>query len=68
MITVYYFALTNEEVELWRDDPLKFYMDAKQESNECKGNFLREKVLRLIACFRLNFGEHFDSFVRYVIS
>jgi len=29
VITVQYFVLTTEEVELWRDDPLKFYMDAK---------------------------------------
>jgi hypothetical protein len=43
-------------------------MDAKQESNECKGNYIREKVIRLIADLRLNCGEHFDSFVKYVIN
>mmetsp|Transcript_12102 Transcript_12102/g.15450 ORF Transcript_12102/g.15450 Transcript_12102/m.15450 type:complete len:100 (-) Transcript_12102:57-356(-) len=43
-LTRKYLVYTNEEVESWMEDPLKFYLDAKNESNECKGNFLREKA------------------------
>lgn len=43
-LTRKYLVYTAEEVELWTSDSLKFFLDAKNESNECKGNFLREKA------------------------
>lgn len=43
-LTRKYLVYTTEEIATWTDDSLKFYLDAKNESNECKGNFLREKA------------------------
>ena len=48
-LTRKYLVYTTEEIEAWREDSLKFYLDAKNESNESKGNFLREKAQRLLA-------------------
>jgi hypothetical protein len=43
-------------------------MDAKNESNECKGNYLRSKAMNLIANFRINHDTAFSSFVNYIIT
>ena len=43
-LTRKYLVYTTEEIEQWTQDSLKFFLDAKNESNECKGNFLREKA------------------------
>ena len=50
------------------EDPLKFYLDAKNESNECKGNFLREKAQRLLAGTQLHLDAHFTEFCGQVAS
>jgi hypothetical protein len=68
VLTVHYLILTKEEVEAWQADPLKFYMDAKNESNECKGNYLRGKAMNLIANFRINHDTAFSSFVNYIVT
>jgi len=39
----------------------------KYQSNEIKGNFLREKAKNLIAGIQLRFGPHFDSFCAFLI-
>ena len=48
-LTRKYLVYTTEEISTWKEDSLKFYLDAKNESNETKGNFLREKARRLLA-------------------
>ena len=61
-LTRKYLVYTSEEIEQWQEDPLKFFLDAKNESNECKGNFLREKALRFLAGTQLHLDEHFTEF------
>lgn len=46
---VNYLCLTNEELELWKEDSLKFFLHMKYMSNEVKGNLLREKSRNLLA-------------------
>jgi len=65
-LTRKYLVYTSEEVESWQTDPLKFYLDAKNESNECKGNFLREKAQRLLAGTQLHLDDHFTAFCAQV--
>ena len=67
-LTRKYLVYTSEEVESWVEDPLKFYLDAKNESNECKGNFLREKAQRLLAGTQLHLDAHFTEFCGQVAS
>ena len=40
----------------------------KDASNSVKGNFLRERSLRLIAAIELRFTDHFQAFCTTVIS
>lgn len=61
-LTRKFLVYTNEEIELWKADSLKFYLDLKDESYECKGNFLRENALRLLAGTQLHLDEHFKAF------
>jgi hypothetical protein len=49
VIVTQYLILTNEELELWKSESLKFFLNMKYASNEVKGNFLREKAKNLIA-------------------
>lgn len=57
-----YIVLTSEEIELWKEDSLKYFLHMKYLSNEVKGNFLREKAKGLIAAIRLRFEPMFDEF------
>jgi len=45
---------------------LKFYLHARNESNEIKGNFLREKAQRLLAGTQLRLDAHFEAFCTQV--
>eukprot|EP00347_Sterkiella_histriomuscorum_P023381 403334851 len=63
---VNYLALTKEEIELWKEDSLKFFLYMKQYSNEVKGNLLREKAKSLLAGIQLRFGDQLDIFCRNV--
>ena len=65
-LTRKYLVYTKEEIESWQEDPLKFYLDAKNESNESKGNFLREKAQRLLAGTQLHLDQHFATFCQSV--
>ena len=49
VIVTKYLILTKEEIELWRDESLKFFLYMKYQSNEVKGNLLRERSKNLIA-------------------
>lgn len=57
-----YIVLTSEEIDLWKEDSLKYFLHMKYLSNEVKGNFLREKAKGLIAAIRLRFEPMFDEF------
>ena len=57
-----FIVLTNDEVELWKDDSLKFFLHVKYSSNEVKGNLLRDKAKSLIAAIRLRFDPIFEEF------
>lgn len=52
---MHYLVLTDEEVQLWKEDPFEYFIQTKEQSNQVKGNFLREKALRLIAAIELRF-------------
>lgn len=67
-LTRKYLVYTTEEINIWKEDSLKFYLDAKNESNETKGNYLREKAQRLLANTQLRLDSHFDLFCNTVIS
>ena len=65
-LTRKYLVYTNEEIEQWKEDSLKFYLHARNESNEIKGNFLREKAQRLLAGTQLRLDAHFEAFCTQV--
>ena len=44
VIVTKYLILTSEEMQLWQEDSLKFFLHMKIQSNEVKGNYLREKA------------------------
>jgi hypothetical protein len=67
VIVTEYILLTNEELALWQEDSLKFFLHMKLQSNEVKGNFLREKAKGLIAGIQLRFSSHFESFCAILI-
>lgn len=67
VIVTQYLVLTNEELQMWQEDSLKFFLHMKLESNEVKGNLLREKAKALIAGIQLRFSKHFDAFCAKVI-
>lgn len=54
-----YFMLSCEEVTLWNEDSLKFFIDMKEESNENKGAILRDRAKRLVAGVELRFCSIF---------
>ncbi len=49
VVVTEYVLITNEELAMWQEDSLKFFLHMKLQSNEVKGNFLREKAKGLIA-------------------
>ena len=51
----------------WKDDSLKFFIDMKEESNEVKGNYLRQKALRLIAAIELRLRDLFNEFTAGIL-
>lgn len=51
-----YFKITNEEVELWKEAPLKYYLNLKELGNEAKGNELREKAREFMAAMTFRYG------------
>lgn len=61
-LTETYIMLTKEEIEQWRDEPLQFYSSQKEQANDVKGNYLREKAQQLVASISLRFGQHFEAF------
>ena len=67
VIVTEYILLTNEELEMWQEDSLKFFLHMKLQSNEVKGNYLREKAKGLIAGIQLRFSGHFESFCGLLI-
>ena len=48
-ITHRYIIFSQHEIEKWNENSLEFYMDQKEQKNEMRGNFLREKAKSLIA-------------------
>ena len=66
-LTRKYLIYTEEEIESWKENSLKFYLDAKNKSNEKKGNYLREKSLRLIAAIQLRLDPKFEAFCTFVV-
>jgi hypothetical protein len=67
VIVTEYILITNEELSLWQEDSLKFFLHMKLQSNEVKGNYLREKAKGLIAGIQLRFSSHFESFCAMLI-
>jgi hypothetical protein len=61
-----YIIFTKEELDLWQEDSLKFFLNMKYQSNEIKGNYLRERAKNLIASIRLRFDPYFEEFCIYL--
>lgn len=57
-----YLILSTEEIQLWKEDSLKFFIHMKFQSNEVKGNFLREKARTLLSGLQFRFGTHYEIF------
>ena len=62
-----YLLLSEEEVEVWKEDSLKYFIDMKEESNETKGALLRDRAKRLIAGIDLRFSNHFKQFAATIL-
>lgn len=56
VVVTKYLVLTTEELQLWQEDSLKFFLHMKNLSNEVKGNYLRDKSKSLIAGIQLRFS------------
>jgi hypothetical protein len=67
VVTSKFIILTKEELDLWQEDSLKFFLHMKYKVNEVKGNYLREKSCSLIAGIQLRFAPHFDTMVAYLL-
>lgn len=67
-VVTQYLILTKEEVALWQEDSLKFFLYMKYQSNEVKGNLLRDKARGLIAGIQLRFSQVFEDFCANVIT
>lgn len=66
-LTMKYLLLTPDEVADWQIDSLAFFISMKSEDNFTKGNFLREKVNRLVAAIQLRFEALFNEFCQVEI-
>mmetsp|Transcript_39837 Transcript_39837/g.29392 ORF Transcript_39837/g.29392 Transcript_39837/m.29392 type:complete len:89 (-) Transcript_39837:454-720(-) len=65
-IVASYIILTNEELLIFNDDPLRFYLIMKGKSNEVKGNYLRDHSKGFIGGIRLRFDQHYSSFCLFL--
>ena len=68
VIVTQYLVLTTEEIQLWQEDSLKFFLHMKNLSNEVKGNYLRDKAKSLIAGIQLRFSQHLETFCTFIIA
>ena len=66
-VTIKFLILSEDEVELWKEDSLKYFIDMKEESNETKGNYLRGKANRVIAGISLRFEKKLKAFCSEVL-
>lgn len=60
--------LTQQELELLKEDELRFYVQQKDQSNETKGNFLRDKALQVVANLTMRFAPETNSFFKFIIA
>jgi hypothetical protein len=65
-IVTKYIIYTKEEFNVWSEDSLRFFIIMKNQSNEIKGNFLREKGKGLIGGIKMRFESFFDEFCLYI--
>ena len=59
VVTVNYLVYSEEEIEQWKNDSLEFYLSMKEQSNETKGNYLRDRSERFLAAVELRFTKVF---------
>ncbi len=57
-----FFPLTKQELKLWEKDCLKFFIQQKEQSNEVKGNYLRERAALVIGGLKIRCEQHFRSY------
>lgn len=62
VVTVNYLVYCEEEIEEWKKDSLEFYLSMRDQSNETKGNYLREKAEEFLAAVMLRFTTDFQAF------
>jgi hypothetical protein len=61
-ITQKFLILTPDEIQKWQDDSLEFFINQKEQANDVRGNFLRDKSKQLIAAISLRYGSSFEKF------
>jgi len=66
-VTQKYIILTEQEIEKWNEDSLEFYINQKEQSNDIRGNYLRDKAKQLIASLSLRFGPTFEKFCGMIV-
>ena len=60
--TTKYLPLTSDEIAQWKEDSLEHFISQKEQSNTIKGNYLRNRAMRLIAAIDLRFSAYFQTF------
>ena len=62
-----FLILTPDEIQKWQDDSLEFFINQKEQANDIRGNFLRDKSNDLIAALGLRYGPMFEEFCSKIV-
>ena len=62
-----FLILTPDEIQKWQDDSLEFFINQKEQANDIRGNFLRDKSNDLIAALGLRYGPMFEEFCTKIV-
>ena len=62
-----FLILTPDEIQKWQDDSLEFFINQKEQANDIRGNFLRDKSNDLIAALGLRYGSIFEEFCTKIV-
>ena len=62
-----FLILTPDEIQKWQDDSLEFFINQKEQANDIRGNFLRDKSNDLIAALGLRYGSMFEEFCTKIV-
>ena len=66
-VTFNYIKLTENEIKAWEEDSLDFFINQKEESNERRGNSLRETAKTFIAAVTVRYEASYEQICRDMI-